>query len=97
MTFLEACEKVRSIKEHSDDAAIDAIFTGINVAEDFWDNFILVCNNRDGLATLLKVSPEKVASWPPAVQEYLEKSKTRTNPEAKEKTHMIDTGTKDVL
>lgn len=94
MTFLEAWEKARNIKESSDDAAIGAIFTGINVANNFWDNFILVCNNKEGMAVLLNVSPEKVASWPLAVQENLEKSKDHKNPEAKEKTHIIDTGNK---
>jgi len=92
MTFLEAWEKVRSIKEETNDAAIGAIFTGINVAEDFWNNFILVCNNKEGMATLLNVSPEKIASWPQIIQEYLEKSKSERNPESKEKTHIIDTG-----
>lgn len=95
MTFLEAWERVRSIREAHDDAAIGAIFTGINVAEDFWDNFILVCNNKEGLAALLNVSPEKIASWPPAIQQSLEKSQSLKNPESKEKTHMIDTGIKD--
>jgi hypothetical protein len=96
MTFLEAWENIRSIRENTDDAAIGAIFTGINVSEDFWDNFILVCNNKEGLAALLNISPEKVASWPPVVQQYLEKSKAHKNPESKEKTHMLDTGIKDV-
>lgn len=95
MTFLEAWENIRSIRENTDDAAIGAIFTGINVAEDFWDNFILVCNNKDGLAALLNVSPEKVASWPPIIQQVLDKSKAHKNPESKEKTHLLDTGIKN--
>lgn len=97
MTFLEAWEKTRNIKENFDHAAVGAIFTGINVADNFWDNFILVCNNREGMAALLNVSPEKIASWPLAVQENLEKSKDHTNPEAKEKTQMIDTGDKEEI
>jgi hypothetical protein len=92
MTFLEAWESIRNIRESSNDAAIGAIFTGINVSEDFWDNFILVCNNKEGLGALLNISPEKVASWPPVVQQHLEQAKSQTNPESKEKTHMLDTG-----
>lgn len=92
MTFLEAWENLRSIRENTEDAAVGAIFTGVNVSEDFWDNFILVCNNKEGLAALLNVSPEKIASWPSAVQQHLEKSKAHKNPESKEKTQMIDTG-----
>lgn len=92
MTFFEAWERVRSIKEHNDDAAITAIFTGINVADNFWDNFILVCNNKEGMSALLKVDSEKIASWPLIIQKYLEKSKAHKNPETKEKTQMLDTG-----
>jgi hypothetical protein len=92
MTFLEAWENIRSIKEQSDDAAIGAIFTGINVVDNFWDNFILVCNNKDGMAALLNISPEKIASWPPIIQSYLDKAKNHKNPESKEKTKIINTG-----
>lgn len=95
MTFLEAWENSRRIKENTDEAAIGAIFTGVNVADNFWDNFILVCNNKEGLAALLNISPEKVASWPPTVQKYLDKSKSEKNPESKEKTNIIDTGVED--
>ncbi|NIQ15604.1 MAG: hypothetical protein GTO02_14765 [Candidatus Dadabacteria bacterium] len=91
-SFLEAWEKACRIKEAHDDAAVSAIFTGINVAEDFWDNFILVCNNNEGLAALLNVDSEKIASWPAIVQEHLEKAKSEKNPESKEKTHILDTG-----
>ena len=58
----------------------------------FWDNFILVCNNKEGLANLLKVSPDKVASWPLLIKQNLEKAKKEKNPESKETTHIIDTG-----
>ena len=92
MTFLEAWENIRNIKEQSDDDAIGAIFTGINVVDDFWDNFILVCNNKDGMAALLNVSPEKIASWPFMIQSYLEKAKDHKNPDSKEKTKIISTG-----
>jgi hypothetical protein len=92
MRFLEAWNKVKSFCEDSDDTAISAIFSGINVAEDFWDNFLLVCNNKEGLAELLNVSPEKIASWSDRVQRYLDKSREHGNPEAKEKTQVMDTG-----
>jgi len=92
MTFLEAWEKIHSVKENHNHAAIDAIFSGINIADDFWDNFILVCNNKEGMAALLNVSPEKIASWGPTIEKYLDEAKNSKNPEAKDKTHIIDTG-----
>ncbi len=97
MTFLEAWESVRKLKESADDAAISAIFSGINVAEDFWDNFILVCNNKDGLSALLNVPPEKITTWPSLIQKALEESKNKSNPEAKEKTVTINTGDPEEL
>ena len=97
MTFFEALERTRKLKENVDDAATSAIFTGKNVAEDFWDNFILVCNNKDGVAALLGVPPDKVANWPQQVQEHLDKTKDEDNPEAKEKTSMINTGDSEEL
>jgi len=97
MTFLETWERLQSIKEHNIDAAIGAIFTGFNVADDFWDNFILVCNNKEGLAALLKISPDKIALWPLLIKQNLEKAKSEKNPEAKEKTHILDTGIQEEL
>jgi hypothetical protein len=97
MTFFEACEYAQRLKEHSDDAAISAIFTGQNIADDFWDNFILVCNNKNGLAALLGVSPEKVMSWPSSIQKHKEESKTKDNPEEKSKNQIINTGDQETL
>jgi hypothetical protein len=96
MTFLETWERVRKLKESADEAAISAIFTGTNVSQDFWENFILVCNNKDGLSALLGVTPDKVAAWPHSIQKYLDESKSRNNPEEKEKSHIINTGDKEV-
>ena len=92
MTFFEACEYAQKFKEHTDDAAINAIFTGQNIADDFWDNFILVCNNKDGLAALLGVTPEKVMSWPSSIQKHKKESLNRDNPEEKTKNQIINTG-----
>lgn len=91
MTFLEAWERSRGLKE-SHTAAVDAIITGLNVSEDFWDNFILVCNNKGGMADLLNVTPEKIASWPAAISSNLNKSKSGINSPEKEKGKLIDTG-----
>jgi hypothetical protein len=97
MTFLETWEKLNSIKEHNTDAAIGAIFTGLNVADDFWDNFILVCNNKEGLSALLKINPDKVALWPLSIKQNLEKAKSEKNPESKETTRIMDTGVQEEI
>lgn len=92
MRLLEVWDKMKAYREETDHSAINAIFTGLNVSADFWDNFILVCNNEEGLSRLLNVSPEKVASWPARIQDHLDKSQQHENPEDKEKTQVMGTG-----
>ncbi len=90
MRFLEAWDRVRQLVEHNDQVALSAITTGKNVSEDFWDNFILVCNNKEGLAELLDVSPEKVATWSIKIKQKMD----HVEPEEvnHKKTSLINTG-----
>lgn len=39
----------------------------------FWDDFISLCNDSEGLADLLGVRRENVTSWPARIREALEK------------------------
>lgn len=95
MNFLEAWYKSQRLKENSNHAALLAVVTGLNVAEDFWDNFILVCNNKEGMAELLNVSPEKIASWPAIIKTNLDKAKTHNFDEEDPKTKIMDTGERE--
>lgn len=90
MRFLEAWEKVRHIAEDDNAAALSAITTGTNVASDFWDNFIMVCNNKEGVAALLNVPPEKVATWPSLIQKMLDEEQPEDTDATK--TSLIHTG-----
>jgi hypothetical protein len=79
MTLLQAWDK---INENYDDAsATSVIATGQNVDENFWDNFIVVCNNEDGLSALLNVPPEKILTWPSIIKMYVKKASTGIEPE----------------
>lgn len=89
LTFLEAWNRIKGIKEEIDDSAVNAIQTGLNVSETFWDDFILVCNNKEGMANLLNVDTGKIASWPAIIQEKLEKVKAEPG---EEKTKILNTG-----
>lgn len=81
-----------------DSQALTAVRAGESLhAEDetsFWDEFITICSNREGLAELLDVSPDKVSSWPARIQEYQEdlKKSTAESPHEEEETEMIPTG-----
>ena len=41
----------------------EIISFGKNIREDFWDDFILLLNNAEGLAALLSVPEDVVATW----------------------------------
>jgi hypothetical protein len=43
----------------ADDKAMSAIRTGNGISDTFWDNFLQVINNSDGLSELLDVPAEK--------------------------------------
>lgn len=60
----------------------------------FWDDFISLCANSDGLAELFDVSPEKVRSWPEKIRQQLEELEQHTaqSPSEKEDKEMLPTG-----
>lgn len=60
----------------------------------FWDEFISLCSNTNGLSELLGVSPEKIRSWPNRIREMTDKlsKQTAENPNEKPDTEMIPTG-----
>ena len=81
-----------------DSQALTAIRAGESLhAEDetsFWDEFITICSNREGLAELLDVSPDKVSNWPSRIKEYQDDLKKRNteSPHEPEEPEMIPTG-----
>ncbi len=81
--------------EHIDTKSMKAIRTGIAVRENFWDDFLQVCNNTDAIAELLGVRPEQVSSWGSRVKHNLERvnrADAAGEGEEKPKTKVLDTG-----
>jgi|GEM_PF-6090496 len=84
---------LESMQDHTDSIeseATNAIRTGLNIREDFWDDFISLCNNTNAVATLLGVRPEQVGSWGSKIREKLDNVKISDVPD--NKTKVIDTG-----
>lgn len=94
----EQMEKNPLMTSGLDSQALTAVRSGENLHDDgessFWDEFISLCSNREGMAELLDVSPDKVSNWPARIKEYLEEMKKKTieNPNEPEETEMIPTG-----
>ena len=66
MSFQNLWENMKLAKEKEiplEDSALTVIRSGMNLDEDFWNNFKLVINNSDGLSKLLHVPVEKIVTW----------------------------------
>ena len=53
------------------DTAISVVKTGLQVDEDFWENFLRIMNNSSGLSELLDVPSEKIAQWHSRIKDAL--------------------------
>ena len=94
----EQMEKNPLMTSGLDSQALTAVRAGEGLHDEgetsFWDEFITLCANRDGLAELLDVSPDKISSWPARIQEYQEKMQKHNleSPHEPEEKEMIPTG-----
>lgn len=68
------------------------INTGKNINPNFWEEFILVLNNSEGLADLLGVSKSKVLTWKNKIKEKM--SEQNKNININKKFKIIKTGLK---
>lgn len=76
--------------ETTDRKAAEAIRAGINLREDFWDDFLLLLNNSSALAELLKVPTTRISSWRSRVQRYLDQVQAEDEvPDPKKRATMI--------
>lgn len=81
-----------------DDRVMVVVRTGKELHKEnqtpFWDEFVSLCNNSDGLAQLLGVGKEMVATWPSKIQEALEKLEkhAQMSPSEDEKDELMPTG-----
>lgn len=71
--------------------AMRAVRSGLNLREDFWDDFIRVCNDAPAVADLLGVSVNLVETWGSRVSESLDKVKGQEE-ENPTRTKVLDTG-----
>lgn len=75
-----------------DSKAIRAIRIGLNIRDNFWDDFMQVCNNAEGLANLLNVRTEQVIKWRYNIKLHLARVRELDNREKEKKTTIINTG-----
>jgi hypothetical protein len=99
-TFQQLWENIQASKEKSpqDDRAMSAIRTGIGVRDEFWDDFLLVINNAEGLSELLDIPTVKISGWHEKVKKVLDKvQQADGTPEPKDNGKLLKTGHSDEI
>jgi len=61
--LIESLRKKDFKKKYKEEKIKEIISFGKNIREDFWDDFILLLNNSEGLSALLGVPEDIVATW----------------------------------
>jgi hypothetical protein len=97
VSFMRLWENMTHEKdaEHIDTGAMKAIRTGLNIRDNFWDDFLVVLNNAEALSELLGVRPEQIAGWASRIKHNLERVKRADvagEGEEKPKAKVLDTG-----
>jgi hypothetical protein len=92
-SFQRLWEQMEELDElPTDDKAMSAIRTGNGVSDTFWNNFLQVINNSDGLSELLDVPVEKIIRWREKIKDSLEKIEKQDKPKVHKKNKMLSTG-----
>ena len=91
-------EAVPLMDSGEDTQAIAVIRAGLDLRPDedttFWQDFMDLASNTEGMAELLDVRPEQVSRWSEKIQEYMEKvdAKEAEDPSTKDDKEIIPTG-----
>ena len=97
-SFQKLWENMQAGKQTSpqDDKAMSAIRTGIGIRDDFWDDFLQVINNSEGLSELLDIPITKISGWHEKVKTCLDKvQKADSMPDPKDNGKLLKTGQSD--
>lgn len=93
--MMESQSELNGSNDSDDTPSMKVIRTGLNISDDFWDDFIRITNNPNDLSDLLGVRPEIISGWASIIKENLNKvQKTDSSGIDSEspKTTVMDTG-----
>ena len=96
--LLERLEPQHRVDTGEDRRAISAIRSGNDLRSDddtsFWDDFLNLCVNADGLSDLLGVEIQSVRQWPKRVREARAKAESEdaSAPGIRDDHEMLPTG-----
>lgn len=82
---------------------LKVIRTGLNLHQQkdntFWEDFMQLCGDSEGMAELLKVKPAEVRRWANKIRDAIEQVKNTdsTNPEGQDDKKILPTGDNGAL
>jgi hypothetical protein len=91
-SFLQVWESSLGSGPPEDTKAMRAIRAGMHVREDFWQDFMNVCNNAEAMAALLDVRVDQVTSWGSKVRHGMGLVEEADRRESPNKKKMMQTG-----
>ena len=92
-TFSEYMDSVKSLfGDNKDTQAKAVIRSGINLRPDFWDDFMSITNDAEGVSQLLDVPKEKVANWASLIKDAVEDVEATDNEEKGGRSEILGTG-----
>ena len=96
LTFWKITENMSSQKPYGEDEAVDVVRNGLNIRDDFWDDFIVLCGDSHAMSKLLDVPPEKISGWASKIQDLVTKINQSDGADTKKddrsRSNMINTG-----
>lgn len=93
-SFLKLWENMNNDENTSEnDKSLEAIRMGINIRDDFWEDFLKLVNNAEALSDLLDVPLTKISKWRQIIKQAKEKvSDMDSNVKAKKNLKLMKTG-----
>ena len=98
----ESIQKQPQVEDPEDSKALRVVRTGMGLGEpgsgsNFWDDFVSICGDAEGLSDLLGVSSDEIAQWPSKIEEAKKKVDSSDDEEGKtsNKREILSTGDAD--
>lgn len=80
--------------EKDDEKAVEVVRKGMNLNKYFWDDFLSLCSNSDGMAQLLGAPKDKITSLNQKINKIKDEIEKKDSSETKKRDKIIKTGDK---
>ena len=83
----------KSLDEEDNEKAMDVVRKGMNLDEDFWDGFLSLCGDSEGMSALIGASKENITGLGGRIRKMMSEIRRKDSDSGK-RDKMIKTGDK---